>query len=450
MQERDDLQKLSEKLLSLSRADEAEVLLSQEDVTHLRFARNAPSTSGTYTNRSIGVRSTFGSRSGSATVNQWDEASLLNVVRRSEELARLAPDDPEFVPALGAQRYADVDAWDTPTAEKGAEFMAEGVARCIRDASDSPGRSLVAAGFTTSSSGVQSIANSKGLFGYHASTGAYAAETVRTADGSASGWASQASHRIEDIDYAAMSRQAVSKALASAQPRLRSLPPGRYVTILEPACVANLAQRMVGRMSARLADEGRSYFSSPDGGNRTGEKLFPDDLDISSDPGDAAAPAMPWGSDGLPQRPRPWIEGGRVAGLYYDRYWASQSGVEPAPYPSNILMRGRAIEGGTVDDLVRSTERGVLVTSFWYIRDVDPRTLLLTGLTRDGVFYVEDGRISHPLSNYRWNDSPISAFKSIQAVSDPVRIPPRPSRISTVVVPAIKTEFQLSSISEAI
>lgn len=440
---RDQAKTITDKVLSLSKADQAVVTLRDETTSHLRFARNTPSTSGTSSDVSLTVASSFGNRTGAATANQLDDASLAAVVRRAEELARLAPEDPEFVPALGAQAYAEVAAHDEETASRGPERLADGVARCLTDA---VAKDLVAAGYTQSQALCEAMATSGGLFGYHRSTGAYLSETARTRDATGSGWAAAADHRIGHIDYGAVSRTAVAKALASAAPR--DLAPGSYVTILEPACVANLLGMMMFSMDARRADEGRSYFSASDGGNRRGEKLFPESVHVYSDPADALAPGRPWGDDGVAQQRRAWIEGGTLANLAVDRYWAQKTGAEAIPRPTNLIMRGGA---GTVDDLIASTERGVLVTSLWYIRSVDPRTMLLTGLTRDGVFWIEDGKISHPVHNFRWNDSPISVLKNVEAMSAAVRMPPRPWHASSFMMPALKVKsFQLSSVSEAV
>jgi predicted Zn-dependent protease len=440
---KDKARKITDSILRLSTADEAEVSLSGGDTTHLRFARNTPSTSGTYTDPSITIRSTFGKKSGSATINQFDDDSLADGVKRSEALAKLAPEDPEFVPALGPQRYEKVSAFSERSADAGAAPLALGAAVCIKDAMD---RDLVAAGFTESRARYSCLANSRGVFGYHQSTGAYAAETVRTEDASGSGWASTAANDILDIDYASLSRAAYEKAIASKQPQ--ALEPGKYVTILEPACVANLVGNMVYSMSARSADEGRSYFAAPAGGNRIGEKLFGSDIDIESNPTDERVPGSPWGGGGVPQRPRKWIEGGVVKTLSYSRYWAQKNGVEPIPGPSNIIMSGGT---GSVADLIASTDRGVLVTSLWYIRSTDPQTMSYTGLTRDGVFLIEDGKITAPVTNFRWNDSPIAVLKNIEAMSAPVRMPPRPRRSNSVIVPALRvSEFNLSSVSEAV
>jgi predicted Zn-dependent protease len=443
MIDRERARAVTDAVLGLSKADEARVELTESEVTHLRFAKNAPSTSGTYTEPELTIWSTFGKRTGSVSVSQLDEASLAEAVRRSEELARLAPEDPEHVPVLGAQTYLDTPAFDADTAERGAEVLGDGVAQCISDARSA---GLEAAGFTETVAETQAIASSRGLFGYHRETRAYVSSTARTPDGSGSGWASAGHHRIWDLDYVGVSSTAVAKAKASQAPR--PLPPGEYVTILEPACVANLMQLMMFFMNARNADEGRSYFASPKGGNRRGEKLFPDNVHIYSDPQDPLAPAAPWGADGLPQQRRDWIAGGKLANLYVERFWAGKQGVEPIPRPSNLIMRGGK---SSVDDLVASTKRGLLVTSMWYIRFVDPRTMLFTGLTRDGVFWIENGKIQYPVQNFRWNESPIHLLKHIEGMTEPVRVPPRPGRDVNVVVPGLKvSSFHFTSVSEAV
>ncbi len=184
------------------------------------------------------------------------------------------------------------------------------------------------------------------------------------------------------------------------------------------------------------------------GGAFLGEKLFGDDIDLHSDPLDAQVPGAPWSGDHVPQTRTSWIEQGTLAALRHDRYWADKKGVAPVPAPSNLILAGGT---GTVDDLVASTERGVLVTSLWYIRSLDPRTLLYTGLTRDGVFWIENGKISHPVTNFRWNDSPIAVLKNIVARSAAMPTVERGAERATSVVPALKVSaFHLASISEAV
>jgi predicted Zn-dependent protease len=443
LQSREEIRKLTEKLVELSAADEIEVSASGGETTHLRFARNTPSTSGTFRGTTVTVKSTIGRRSGSVSLNQFDGDSLESAVRRSEEIARLSPEDPEHMPALGPQTHLEVKAYSEETARSGPAALPDGAARCIGDAMK---RGLTAAGYMEVSAGFTALASSSGLFAHHAATSTFFAETVRTADGRGSGWAGMSGNRMDEIDFGRVSAVAIDKAVASADPK--PLDPGKYVTVLEPACVAPLISRMVRSMDARSADEGRSFFAAAGDGTRMGEKLFPESVTIYSDPSDPLAPARPWGEDGLPQARRTWIDRGQVATLSYSRYWAAQKGVEPVPMATNFLMRGG---DASVEDLIRSVERGVLVTSLWYIRDVDPRTLLLTGLTRDGVFWIEGGKVVRPVQNFRWNDSPISVLRNVEAMSRPQRAAPRGRPVNHIHVPALKLkEFNFASVSDAV
>ncbi len=441
MLDRDEAKQLADRLLAMSKADGVTVDLGGGTDSHLRFARNTPSTSGTSSNVSVSITSRFGKRAGTATVNQLDEASLTGAVRRSEEIARLAPEDPERMEELEPQQHLAIDAWDAATAEGGAGAMAKGVKRCVDGALTA---SAVAAGFTETSARMSCIANSKGLFGYHRRTSAGVSMTVRTEDATGSGWATDAAHRMSELSYDQVATIAVKKAVASARPR--ALAPGKYPTILEPACVAEMADSLIFALGARSADEGRSYFSR-DGGNRLGEKLFPTEITIQSDPKDPRVPSSPWGEDGLPQEARMWIDRGKIANLSYGRFWAQKQGKTPVPSPGNVIMAGGS---GSLDDLIASTERGVLVTSFWYIRSLDPRTLTLTGLTRDGVFWIENGKIAYPVNNFRWNDGPISVLKNVEAMSAAVRTPARGGS-SPRIVPALRvSSFNFASVSDAV
>lgn len=443
MLSRDECRAVVDRVLAASRADEVAVDLGGGRTSHLRFARNAVSTSGSFVGDTLTVTSTFGRRSGTATVNQLDDATLELAVRRSEEIARVAPEDPEHVPGPGPQDYLDVDAWSKVTESGGAYRLVDGVELAIAGARATE---LVAAGFGQFRTGMTCTANSNGLFGTWPSTEASFSETARTPSGTGSGWASSAAVGVESLDFAGISSTAIDKARRSADPR--PLEPGRYVTILEPACVANLLWLLVGAMDRRGADEGRNFFSAPGGGTRLGEQVFPETVDIRTDPDDRRVPGRPWGEDGLARTPRDLVRAGTIASLDTDRAWAAKTGIEPVASPANLLMKGA---GGGVDDLVRSTERGILITSLWYIRSVDQRTLLHTGLTRDGVFWIEDGEIVRPVTNFRWNDSPVRVLQGVLEMSRAVRVPPRPSGSANTVVPALKVDgFTLSSVSEAV
>jgi len=438
---REEMRALCDEVLGFSRADEAEVTLSDSDVTQLRFARNAPSTSARVRARTVAVRSSFGTRSATAQGNQLDRASLEALVRRSEELARRSPEDPEFVPALGPQEYAPTPRPDEEP--EPATLLSAGIARVIEDAR---ALGLSAAGYTECELAARAIANSAGLFGYHLGREAELSATVRTSDGKGSGWAAGAAAGAAGLDFAGISRAAVQKARDSAE--ARPLASGTYAAVLEPDCVASLLGLFAQGLNARPAEEGRSFFSRPGGGTRLGERLFPDWVELRSDPSASAVPSVPWGAEGVPHRPTAWIEGGALANLYADRAWAAKSGRAPLAPAPNVLVPGG--EGG-VAELVRGLERGLLFTSFWYIRAVDPRQLLYTGLTRDGVFWVEDGEVRHAVNNFRWNESPVKVLENAVARSAAVRTGGRGGDNRNCVVPALRVSaFRLTGVSDAV
>jgi len=436
-------QKVVEQVLAASRADDVLVTLAASDTTHLRYARNTPSTSGQQSDCVLTVQSMFGKKSASATVNQLDAATIAQVVERSEQLARLAPENPELMPGLGAQAYPSVAAYDEGMLESGATDMVRGTALCIDQAR---ALGLTAAGYSEATATASWIGNARGLSGYHRNTDASFSQTVRTSDAGGSGWAAGAGNAVSAIDYARCSSVSLQKAQASKAPR--PLAPGKYVTILEPSCVASLMRIFSLSMNARSAEEGRSYFSAPGGKTKLGRKLFPESVSIRSDPSSGIAPGAPWGEDVLPQTPRTWVDRGRLSSLFCERFWAQKHEREAVPPPSNLLMSGGA---GSLEDLIADTPKGVLVTSLFYIRFVDPRTLLLTGLTRDGVFWIEDGKVSHPVTNFRWNESPVRVLENVDGMTAPVRAPPRDGMNSTIVVPALRVkEFEFSSVSDAV
>jgi predicted Zn-dependent protease len=434
---------LLERALALSRAQDVQLSLVASEGGHLRFARNTPSTSGQYSDHTLSVRSSFGRKSATATANQLDLANLRELVQRSEQLAQIAPEDPEYMPDLGPQSFAPVQAFDAELGSAGAGQMVAGSAACLERVQRA---GLIAAGFSEATDRATWIGNRRGLSAYHRSTETGFSTTVRTPSGDGSGWAAGAGNSVRDIDYGRCAERAIDKARRSVGPK--PLQPGKYVTVLEPACVASLMQLLLSSMNARTAEEGRSFFSEPGGKTKLGQQLFPESVSIQSDPAAAVAPGLPFAADGQPQRARAWIERGRLRTLACERYWAEQHGHEAVPPASNLIMAGGK---GSLEDLIASTERGVLITSLWYIRFVDPRTLLFTGLTRDGVFWLEDGKISHPLSNFRWNDSPVRVLQQVEALSRSVRASPRDGSASNLWVPALRVkEFELSSVSDAV
>jgi len=424
------------KVLALSQADGCEANLGYNAEGNIRYARNSVSTAGHTEDMTLVVQSNFGRRSGTATVNEFDAASLEKVVRRSEELARLAPEDEEFMPPLGPQTYLPGAGWIDATAALTADYRARAAAGSIGVAEK---QDCVAAGYLQDNTRFSAMANSNGLFAYYKSTRIAFSLTARTTDGTGSGYVAQDANDVARLDTDAASAIAVEKAVASRNPR--AIEPGKYTVILEPQASIGLLQNMVFNLNARSADEGRNFMAKPGGGTRLGEKLVDERVTITSDPTDADAPASPWLGDGRPRERTRWIDAGVATNLYYSRYWAQKQGRPALPPPGNILMAGGS---GSLEELIRDTRRGVLVTRTWYIRTVDPQTLLYTGLTRDGTFYVENGRIRYAVKNFRFNESPVIMLNNLDALATPVRTQ------GNMIPPMRVRDFTFSSLSDAV
>lgn len=447
MLSQEEAKRITDKVLAFRKADELSVALSGERSGNIRYARNTVSTSGETNNMSLAVTAVFGKRSGTATINEFDDASLEKTVRRAEEIARLAPENPEFVSGLGAQTYLQPASYAESTAKINPDFRAQAAFDSIDVCNK---KNLTAAGFLEDGAGFSTIANSKGLFGYNRATGVDFSVTVRTADGTGSGYALRDVTNASQLNTRQATEIAAQKAAASVG--AKALEPGKYTVILEPAAGIDLLQNMMGSMDARQADEGRSFLSKKGGGTRLGEKLFDERVQIYSDPMNAEAPGSPWaggggrfggggGVDGRPQAKVTWVDKGVVANMYYSRFWADKKGVKATPGPSNIIMVGGS---ESIADLIKSTQKGILVTRLWYIRAVDPQTLLYTGLTRDGTFYIENGQIKFPVKNFRFNESPVIMLNNLEALGKPVRV-------NGSLIPPMKIrDFTFSSLSDAV
>jgi predicted Zn-dependent protease len=425
-----------ERVMRMSTADTCQAAIGGSAGGNIRFARNSVSTAGETSNRSLNVSASFGRRTGSASGNEFDEAALAKAVRRAEELARLAPENPEWVEPLGPQQYLHTPGYYDATAAITPEYRAQVAADSILPAKKA---GCVAAGFLQDGARWAALMNSKGLFAYDRRTDLDYSLTVRTDDDLGSGFAARDVNDASRFDSAAAARVAIDKAIASRS--TRAIEPGKYTVILEPTAVSDFVGNVLNGFNARAAEEGRTYLSKRGGGTKVGEKLVSEQVTMSTDPMHPDVPAAGWGFDGLPRRPMTFIEKGVVTQLSYDRVWAARKGVDPTPSPGNILMSGGA---GTVADLIRDTARGVLVTRFWYIRPVDPQTLLLTGLTRDGTFFIENGKIQYAIKNFRFNESPIIMLNNVEAMGAPVRQ-------GGNLFPAIRArDFTFSSLSDAV
>lgn len=434
---RDQARALTEKIIRLSRAEEIQVSLNAGDETNIRFADNRITTSGTTDDLGARISSAFGARSAVTTTNDISDEGLERAVRLSETLARLAPENPERMPLLGPQTYMEVDSFVPGTAATTPADRAR-VAQTAIESAKRAGATV--AGILTTNVGATALANSKGLFAYRASTGVDYSQTVRTSDGTGSGWASANHPDWKQIDFGAASARATAKALASRNPT--AVEPGRYTVILEPQAAGDLIQLLAGSLDARSAEEGRSAWSKQGGGTRVGEKVVDERVTLISDPADPQLLSSPFDTDGLPLQRQTWIENGVLKTLPSSRYWAQRKHATPTGSANSLKMLGTA---QTLEQLIASTERGILVTRFWYIRPVNARTLLYTGLTRDGTFLVENGKIARPVMNMRFNDSPLFMLGNLDAIGVPVRLG------GDFVVPPLRVrDFTFTSLSDAV
>lgn len=442
---RTECEAIARTALGFSTADACRVVISGGSRGNTRFAVNQISTGGDNYDATVSVRAVVGRKVGVATTNALDPAGLKQAVEMATRIARLAPDDPELMPELGPQEYRDTGGWSDATAAMDPDSRAAAVRRIAEPARAAE---LVSTGYLEVQVGATAVANSAGLFAYGRSTAAALTTTVRTADGSGSGWAGSASHDVARIDAAALGARAMDKARRSVG--AVAIEPGRYTVVLEPTAVGNLVQLIAGAANARSADEGRSFFAKPGGGTKMGMKVVDDRVTLVTDPYDPDCYGQAFNGEGLPAGRTVWIENGVVKNLNYDRYWAQQKGVPPTPAGGGLKMSGGT---ATLEEMIASTERGLLVTRFWYIRGVDPRTILFTGLTRDGTFLIEKGKVTRPVKNLRYNESPIFMLNNLEMMGVPVRVSASESGGpgQPIVVPALKVrDFNFTSLSDAI
>jgi len=441
-----EAKKILTKVLSFSKADECECNLNGQLTGNIRYARNTVTTAGEVSDLTLSVQSTYGKKVGVTTINEFDDASLEKVVRRSEELAKLAPDNPEYMQNLKPQKYSKMNTYFDSTAKVDPEYRAKAADDGI---TPSKKNKLVASGFLTDSYTMSAIMNNNGLFAYNISTNASFSATIRTEDGRGSGWVTRDYADVEKMDTAEASKIAIQKSLASVN--AKELEPGKYTVILEPAAGVGLLGNLVNSMGQRAADEGRSFLSykakdqekNPPK-NKLGEKMFDERVNIYSDPHHPEVPTPTFAGDGSPVKKTYWIKNGKIENFQNSRYWADKTGTKynPTATGGNQWLMSGGDE--SLEDMIKNTRRGILVTRLWYIRQLDPQTLLYTGLTRDGTFYIENGKIKYPVKNFRFNESPIVMLNNIEALGKPVRI-------NGNMVPPMKIrDFTFSSLSDAV
>ncbi|PRX98619.1 metallopeptidase TldD-related protein [Allonocardiopsis opalescens] len=457
-------QAVVERALAASTADDTIAIVTETATANLRWAGNTLTTNGVGRKRTLTVIA-LTARSGGTAAGVMARSGLRDD-QIGEVVAAAVAASRDAAPAEDAQPLVPPGAplggdWDAPPASTGIEVLAGFAERLggAFDAAASAGHRLY--GFAEH--GVESVfvGTSGGLRLRHDQPTGTVEVNAKSADMSRSAFVGRATRDFSDVDVPAISAE-LHRRLDWASRRV-DLPAGRYETLLPPSAVADLMIYLYWTLNARDAAEGRTVFSAPGGGTRVGERLAALPLTLYSDPAEPGLECAPFvvayapGRDssafdnGLPLGRTPWIEDGRLAALSQTRHSAELTGLRVTPGVDNlVLARPGAAE--SLDEMVARTERGLLLTCLWYIREVDPQTLLLTGLTRDGVYLVEGGEVTGAVNNFRFNESPVGLLDRITEAGATV---PALSRewgdyfTRTAMPPVRVPDFNMSTVSQA-
>jgi predicted Zn-dependent protease len=451
-----------ERVQKFSTAEELEVLFSGGKFALTRFANNAIHQNVAEENHVVSVRSVFGHRTARAFTNKFDDESLRQVVRSAESLARLQHPDEDLLPMPDSAEAAGSGREQTtpsrhfePTACITPELRAEGVKKIVGVAQR---QRLVTAGVFSSAESLEGIFNSRGLSNWHTQTLAEVSITMLAGD--SSGWQKANSPDVANLDPMHLAEVAAQKALDSARPR--EIPAGKYTVILEPAAVPDIVGFMFWDYSGMAILDQRSFLTG-----RIGTKLFGDNITIWDDVTHPLQSGSPFDGEGIKRQRVELVEKGLVKRVVYarataDRMKRSEFATKAGPIvptghgfalpnemgemPLNIVFAPVA-DPKTIDEMIASTERGVLVTRLWYIREVEPFEKMLTGMTRDGTFLVENGRVQGGVRNFRFNESLIHMLSNVEAMSHPVRSCGEES--FDMVVPAMKVkDFNFTEVTK--
>ncbi|MEP7339436.1 MAG: TldD/PmbA family protein [Acidobacteriota bacterium] len=437
---------LCQKILGLTKADDAQVNVNSSAQTHQRFAANAFTTGGASENTSVALTVWIAKKKGQATTNDLSEGALRAMAEEAEQMARISPVDREYLPTLSQQQYRATGGYTAATEQatpaKRAKAIAEIIAAGKKD-------SLQVAGLHQAIDTATASATRNGNFLYDRKSRVSLSTTARTLTGDGSGYFNRSHFDAAKLDTEMVARTAMRKALTSRSPQ--TLDAGAYTVILEAQAVADLLNVRSLSLDARGAEEGRSPFSAPGGKMRLGEKLFDERVNIISDPAHPEVPDAPATAEGTSAEKVWFVRNGVLETLAYNRHWAREKGKAPTPGPVNTILTS-AIAPVKLEEMIASTERGLLVSRFWYIRQVDLRTLTYTGLTRDGLWLVEGGKIKHPVRNFRFNQSVIEMLAPgvLDAIGAPERVSSSEGGPPTLLPPLKIKRFNFSSQSEAV
>jgi predicted Zn-dependent protease len=421
-------------------AEDATVSVQSTVESHARVADNRITTSGRADNLGITATVWVGRRRGAATGNGPGEAALKVLADEAVEIARVSPVHREYVPTLGPLDYPAERGFAAATAEVDLAARAAALEATLAACR---GAGVTGAGFHSARASATAAATANGNRRYLRSSEAAFSVTARSADGTGSGYYAGDHFDLARLDAPAIARQAVDKAVRSRGPR--PIEPGVYPVILESQAVADLLGFLTSSFDARNTDEGRSAYSGKDGATKVGEGLFSERLNIYSDPMHPEMPAPPVTAEGVPASRLSLVKAGVLENLEYTRFWAQERKRAPTPGPVNYIVESTA-PPVAMDDMIKGMKRGLVISRFWYVRLIDPRSLMLTGLTRDGLWWVENGQVRYPVRNLRFNQSVLAMLApwNVEAIG-------ASRRLSPFMAPALRlSSFAFTSISDAI
>jgi PmbA protein len=419
-----------------------EAILSGENSSLTRFANNAIHQNVTERAMHVSVRPVIEGRTARATTNRLDAEGIRRVVEEAVAITRLTEPDPDLPPLEEQEAAEPVERYSRSTAEATPAERARAVAEAIGEV-EAAGQT--AAGIYSTGEGYFGLRNSRGVDAWHSETLARFSITAMAED--SSGWAKASACDCRELDPTALARSASRKAAASRNPR--EMPPGRYTVVLEPAAVLDLTGQMFGDFSGTAIRDGRSFLN-----DRMGSRLFGENITIHDDVRHPLQAGAPFDGEGVPRSRLALVERGVVREIAWCRQAAAMAKAAPTGHgfpvpneigeaPINIVIAG----GGTpVEEMVRSTGRGILVTRFWYIREVDPYEKIFTGMTRDGTFRIEGGEIAGGVRNFRFNQGLIEMLSNVEALSPAVRA--SGEEALDMVAPAMKVrEFNFTEVT---
>jgi predicted Zn-dependent protease len=438
-----ELRRIAERVLRLSKADETEVQIDAGVDALTRFANNTIHQNVAEQTLSVSVRAVIDGRTARATTNKTDDDSLRRVVEASATLARSQPKNPDLLPMAAAQKYPKVERYFAATANATPADRARAVAEIVAKAAK---EGQTAAGVFSTGATALTLVNSRGLHATHRQTRAEFSITIL--EGDSSGWAKSNSPDLRNISPSALAASASGKAAASRNPR--EVEPGRWTVILEPAAALDLVGFFFYDFAGTSVLDQRSCFNK-----RIGKRVMGENITLHDDSTHPLQSGAPFDGEGIPRQKVLLIERGVPKNLVYARATARKMKAKPTGHgfplpnefgeaPMNLVFAGG---NASVEQMVASTERGILLTRLWYIRETDPYEKVLTGMTRDGTFLVENGRVVNGIRNFRFNQGLLEMLSNVEQLGPAVRA--GGEEAFEMVVPAMRVrDFHFTEVTK--